>query len=104
MASSDGPKEYLVKKLNRTVLEYLLHAKSFDAANSLATEGGLTEFSDAACYLETASILNDFTAVINHESASYSFTDEIKANNLKAKVIDSALAWCAQYRTRLQSQ
>ena len=72
------------------MLEYLLHARNFKTAETLTNEAGLAGFSDASCYLEMAQILAAFQEVIDLETASYSRTDEIKANVQKNKALENA--------------
>ena len=62
---------YFKKKLNRVILEYLLHARMFVSTANLADEASIKELSDANCYLETASILTAFESVIQNEKPDY---------------------------------
>lgn len=92
--SNDEVKSYFERKLNRVVLEYLLHARNFKSAEALTNEAGLAGFSDASCYLEMAQILASIQEVIDLETLNYTMADEIKANIQKNKALESALAWC----------
>jgi len=88
-------KTYFERKLNRVILEYLLHARNFQIAEALTNEADLAGFSDAACYLEMAQILAAIQEIIDTETPRYTYADEIKTNAQKSKALDAALAWCA---------
>lgn len=98
----DALMRYFETKLNRMLLDYMLHANLFQAAEMFTKETGLQAFSDQSCYLEMASVLNALNQVIaNEDRNDYTLNDEPESNELKSKALATALNWCTTYRSRL---